>query len=91
MTTKKKKPDLASVFEGSAETIVSDSPAYSESEERKAGKPKRVSSTYYIPEEDHYRLKELALHQRCRVNDLVMEGLNMMLAKYGQPAIKNSK
>lgn len=87
--TKKKKPDLASVLRSAEvaptaeiETVVA---------KQDTAKPKRVSSTYYIPEEDHYRIKELALHRRCRVNDLVMEGLNMMLEKYGQPPIKNNK
>lgn len=87
--TKKKKPDLAAVLQSTDEIpestieVVSDKPI--------SRKIKRVSSTYYIPEEDHYRIKELALHRRCRVNDLVMEGLNMMLEKYGQEPIKNNK
>ena len=87
--TKKKKPDLASVLQNTEGTSTPDVEAIVSKQD--TAKPKRVSSTYYIPEDDHYRIKELALHKRCRVNDLVMEGLNMMLEKYGQPPIKNNK
>jgi len=87
--TKKKKPDLASVLQSTEEISTPDVEVVVNKQD--TAKPKRVSSTYYIPEEDHYRIKELALHRRCRVNDLVMEGLNMMLEKYGQPPIKNNK
>ena len=34
------------------------------------------------------RLKQMALDNDRRVNDLLQEGVDLMLAKYGQPSLK---
>lgn len=39
--------------------------------------------TYYVPEEVHSRLKILAVRRKVNVSDLAVEGLQVVLEKYG--------
>jgi hypothetical protein len=45
-------------------------------------------ATVYLPRSALKRLKQMALDHECRVNDFLQEGVDMMLAKYGQPSLK---
>lgn len=39
--------------------------------------------TYYVPEDIHSRLKILAIRRKVNVSDLAVEGLKVVLEKYG--------
>ena len=41
-------------------------------------------SSYIIPEETHLALKRLALDRRVKLNELIMEAFEDLLAKYGK-------
>ncbi len=43
--------------------------------------------TVYLPRAAAKRLKQMALDHDKRVNDFLQEGVEMMLAKYGQPSL----
>jgi len=43
--------------------------------------------TVYVPRAAAKRLKQMALDHDKRVNDFLQEGVEMMLAKYGQPSL----
>jgi hypothetical protein len=45
-------------------------------------------ATVYLPRAAAKRLKQMALDHDKRVNDLLQEGVDLMLAKYGQPSLK---
>jgi hypothetical protein len=46
-----------------------------------------VHTSIYVPKEAYRRLREIAVEQDCKVHDLVLEGLNAVLSKYGGPTI----
>lgn len=53
-----------------------------------AGKSGSVEKlTVYVPRAAAKRLKQMALDHDRRVNDFLQEGVNLMLAKYGQPSL----
>jgi hypothetical protein len=43
--------------------------------------------TVYVPKAAAKRLKQMALDHDKHVNDFLQEGVNMMLAKYGEPPL----
>lgn len=45
--------------------------------------------TVYVPRAAAKRLKQMALDHDRRVNDFLQEGVDLMLAKYGQPSLKD--
>jgi hypothetical protein len=45
-------------------------------------------ATVYMPRAALKRLKQMALDHDRRVNDFLQEGVDLMLAKYGQPSLK---
>ena len=45
--------------------------------------------TVYVPRIAAKRLKQMALDHDKRVNDFLQEGVDLMLAKYGQPSLKD--
>ena len=45
--------------------------------------------TVYMPKSAARRLKQMALDHDCRVNDYLQEAVDLMFAKYGQPALKD--
>jgi hypothetical protein len=56
----------------------------------RAAKRQRVSrshTTIYLPPQVIRRLKEIALTYDCKPHDLLLEGVDMMLEKYGQPSV----
>lgn len=50
---------------------------------------KAEKATVYLPKAAMKRLKQMALDQDKRINDLLQEGVDLMLAKYGQPSLKD--
>jgi hypothetical protein len=44
--------------------------------------------TVYVPRMAAKRIKQMALDHDRRVNDFLQEGVDLMLAKYGQPSLK---
>lgn len=49
----------------------------------------RVKHTsLYLPPETQRAIKEIAFQYDRRPHDLYIEGINMMLAKYGKPPVK---
>lgn len=45
-------------------------------------------ATVYLPRAAAKRLKQMALDHDRRVNDFLQEGVDLMLARYGQPSLK---
>lgn len=45
--------------------------------------------TVYVPKPAAKRLKQMALDHDRRVNDFLQEGVDLMLAKYGQPSLSD--
>ncbi|MDX6807161.1 ribbon-helix-helix domain-containing protein [Terrihabitans rhizophilus] len=45
--------------------------------------------TVYVPRAASKRLKQMALDHDKRVNDFLCEGVNLMLAKYGEPSLED--
>lgn len=51
-------------------------------------KPELIDKlTVYVPRAAAKRLKQMALDHDRRVNDFLREGVELMLAKYGQPSL----
>ncbi|RYC29672.1 hypothetical protein D3273_22615 [Lichenibacterium minor] len=52
------------------------------------GKPATAEKlTVYVPKAAAKRLKQMALDHDRRINDFLQEGVDLMLAKYGQPSL----
>jgi hypothetical protein len=49
--------------------------------------PASEKLTVYVPKAAAKRLKQMALDHDRRVNDFLQEGVDLMLAKYGQPSL----
>lgn len=49
--------------------------------------PTAEKLTVYVPKAAAKRLKQMALDHDRRVNDFLQEGVDLMLAKYGQPSL----
>jgi hypothetical protein len=47
---------------------------------------RRVHSSLYLPEPVYEALRETAFHERCKIHDVVMEGIGLALRKRGYPA-----
>ena len=54
-----------------------------------APKPVNEKATVYLPRAAMKRIKQMALDQDKRINDLLQEGIDLMLHRYGQPTIKD--
>jgi hypothetical protein len=50
-------------------------------------RPEIVHSSLYLPEPVYEALRETAFHERCKIHDLVMEGIGLALKKRGYPAL----
>lgn len=69
---------VATDGEGSATVVVLSQPVAAKAEK----------ATVYLPRAAMKRLKQMALDQDKRLNDLLQEGVDLMLAKYGQPSLQ---
>jgi hypothetical protein len=46
-------------------------------------------SSIYIPRPVYERLRELAFHERVKIHDLILEGLDLVMAQRGHPERTN--
>jgi hypothetical protein len=54
-------------------------------------RPDVVHSSLYLPEPVYEALREAAFHERCKIHNLVMEGIGLALRKRGYPALDDLK
>jgi hypothetical protein len=52
-----------------------------------APRPDVVHSSLYLPEAVYEALRETAFKERCKIHDLVMEGIGLALRKRNYPSI----
>ena len=52
-----------------------------------ASRPDVVHSSLYLPEPVYEALRETAFKERCKIHDLVMEGIGLALRKRSYPSI----
>jgi hypothetical protein len=53
--------------------------------------PDEVHSSLYLPEAVYEALRETAFKERCKIHDLVMQGIDLALRKRGYPPIEGLK
>jgi hypothetical protein len=46
-----------------------------------------VHSSLYLPDAVYEALREIAFHERVKIHDLVMQGIDAVLKKRGYPSI----
>jgi hypothetical protein len=69
-------------------------PATSGSSRASAGRrprPDIVHSSLYLPEPVYQALREAAFHERCKIHDIIMQGIDAALKKRGYPSIGDLK
>jgi hypothetical protein len=54
-------------------------------------RPDIVHSSLYLPEPVYEALREAAFKERCKIHDLVMQGIDLALRKRGYPPIDDLK
>ena len=56
-------------------------------------KPDVQHTSVYIPRAAHERLREIAFHERVKMHDLIMEGLDLVIQKrgHGEKATRGPK
>jgi hypothetical protein len=52
---------------------------------------KIVHSSMYLPEPVYEALRETAFKERCKIHDLVMQGIDLALRKRGYPSVDELK
>ena len=51
-------------------------------------RPDIVHTSIYLPEAAHEALREAAFKERCKIHDIIMQGVGMALRKRGYRAMK---
>lgn len=96
MTTKKKPVSLeammagdepASAAAGEGATVITH-PALTPAAAVQPVKPVYEKATVYMPKAALKRLKLMGIEHDKRINEFLQEAVDMMLAKYGQPSLK---
>jgi hypothetical protein len=77
-------------------SLTGDSPAGAELEvaTTKPARPKRegiVHTSIYVPRPVYQKLREIAFTQERKVHDIIMEGIDAVLRKYGHPRVATLK
>jgi hypothetical protein len=54
-------------------------------------RPDVVHTSVYLPREVHRRLREIAFTRDVKVHDVIMEGVDAALQKYGHPPVEQLK
>jgi hypothetical protein len=54
-------------------------------------RPDVVHSSLYLPEAVHEALREAAFHERCKIHDIIMQGIDAALRKRGYPPVEDLK
>src|SRR3954465_15202305 len=93
MSTKKKPVSLEAMIADASDqaaagegTTVIAHPAYAPA--AKPARPTYEKATVYMPRAALKRLKLMGIEHDKRVNEFLQEAVDMMLAKYGQPSLK---
>lgn len=74
-------------------SLAGESPAVAPESEVATAKPARpkregiVHTSIYVPRPVYQKLREIAFTQERKVHDIIMEGIDAALQKYGHPAI----
>jgi hypothetical protein len=50
-----------------------------------------VHSSVYLPEGIYEALREAAFKERCKIHDIIMQGIEMALRKRGHPSLDDLK
>jgi hypothetical protein len=50
-----------------------------------------VHSSLYLPEGIYEALREIAFKERCKIHDVVLEGIGLALRKRGYPPMEQLK
>jgi hypothetical protein len=50
-----------------------------------------VHSSLYLPEAVHEALREAAFKERCKIHDIIMQGIDSALKKRGYPSVDDLK
>jgi hypothetical protein len=78
-------------------SLVGEPPAAEPELEAATPKPTRakregiVHTSIYVPRPVYQKLREIAFTQERKVHDIIMEGIEAALQKYGHPAIADLK
>jgi hypothetical protein len=67
---------------------------HSEAPRQAAGRQPRpdiVHSSLYLPEAVYEALRETAFKERCKIHDLVLQGIDLALRKRGYPPMEQVK
>ena len=48
-------------------------------------KPETQHTSVYIPRAAYERLREIAFAERCKIHDLLMQGIDLVIAERGHP------
>jgi hypothetical protein len=54
-------------------------------------RPSIIHSSLYLPEPVYEALREVAFKERCKIHDLVMQGIDLALRKRGYPPVEDLK
>jgi hypothetical protein len=54
-------------------------------------RPDIVHSSLYLPEAVHEALREAAFKERCKIHDIIMQGIDAALRKRGYPPVEDLK
>jgi hypothetical protein len=54
-------------------------------------RPDVVHSSLYLPEPVHEALRQVAFKERCKIHDLVLQGVDLALRKRGYPSVDDLK
>jgi hypothetical protein len=54
-------------------------------------RPDIVHSSLYLPEAVYEALRETAFKERCKIHDVVLQGIDLALRKRGYPPIEQLK
>ena len=54
-------------------------------------RPDIVHTSIYLPKAAHEALQEAAFKERCKIHDIIMQGVGMALRKRGYPAMKHDR
>lgn len=66
-------------------------PAIASEPATRKDRPDTVHTSLYIPKPVHRKLREIAFVEERKVHDLVMEGIDAVLKKYGHPSVAELK
>ena len=47
-----------------------------------------VHSSLYLPDAVHEALREAGFHERCKIHDIIMQGIDAALRKLGYPPVE---